>query len=86
METTLDRFGRVVIPKRVRDDLGLCPGTVLIVEARGRGVNLMPFPEKEPLAEEEGVLIFHGRAAGDLTEASHEIREARLADLTTTLR
>jgi AbrB family looped-hinge helix DNA binding protein len=83
METTLDRFGRVVIPKRVRDDLGLCPGTVLVVEERGRGVNLMPIPEKEPLAEEEGVLIFHGRAAGDLAGASHELREARLADLTT---
>ena len=29
METTLDRFGRVVIPKQVRDDLGLKPGAVL---------------------------------------------------------
>jgi len=28
METTLDKFGRIVIPKRVRDDLGLKPGAV----------------------------------------------------------
>ena len=27
METTLDKFGRIVIPKRVRDDLDLKPGS-----------------------------------------------------------
>lgn len=80
METTVDRFGRVVIPKRVRDDLGLAPGTVLIVEERGRAVSLTPLTE-EPLGDEGGVLVFRGRAAGDLAEEVDEAREARLSDL-----
>ena len=32
METILDRFGRVVIPKKVREDLGLEPGVVLKIK------------------------------------------------------
>lgn len=80
METRVDRFGRVVIPKRVRDDLGLGPGTVLIVEERGRAVSLTPLTE-EPLGDEGGVLVFRGRAVGDLAGAVDEAREARLSDL-----
>ncbi len=34
METTIDRFGRVVIPKRLRDDLGLKVGEPLVIEER----------------------------------------------------
>jgi AbrB family looped-hinge helix DNA binding protein len=33
METTMDRAGRLVIPKRLRDEVGLRPGRVdLVVE------------------------------------------------------
>lgn len=85
METTLDRFGRVVIPKRVRDDLGLIPGTVLQVEERGGAVSLTPVTEEALLVEEDGVLVFRGRAAGDLTGAVAETRDARLDDLATAL-
>ena len=81
MEATVDRFGRVVIPKRVRDDLGIHPGTVLIVEERGNAVTLTPLSGPEPLAEEGGVLVFQGPAAGDLTAAVDEARKSRAADV-----
>ncbi len=35
MEITVDRFGRVVIPKEVREGLGLEPGSVLRVGGSG---------------------------------------------------
>jgi AbrB family looped-hinge helix DNA binding protein len=34
MEITLDRFGRIVIPKSLRDGLGLGPGAVLEIEEK----------------------------------------------------
>lgn len=37
MEATVDKFGRIVIPKRVRDDLGIKAGTVVLLEEKGAG-------------------------------------------------
>ncbi len=81
METTLDRFGRVVIPKRFRDGLGLRPGAVLIIEQRGRGLHLMPAPEGDTLREEDGVLVFAGRVEGDRSACVRAEREARLDEV-----
>lgn len=81
METTVDRFGRILIPKRVRDDLGLRPGTVLSVEEREHAISLIPMEAEEVLEDREGILVFTGRAAGDLTSTLSEEREARLAGL-----
>jgi AbrB family looped-hinge helix DNA binding protein len=71
-----------LIPKRVRDDLGLRPGTVLQVEEVGQSVQLKPLAEENVLAEEDGILVFTGQATGDLTAAVDETREDRLAGLT----
>ena len=32
MEAVIDKFGRIVIPKKLRDDLGLRPGSVIKIE------------------------------------------------------
>lgn len=45
METTLDKFGRIVIPKRVRDDLGLKPGAVLQIEQAEQKILMGPVNE-----------------------------------------
>jgi len=34
MRTTIDTAGRIVVPKRLREELGLSPGTELELEAR----------------------------------------------------
>lgn len=69
METTLDKLGRIVIPKQVRDDLGLSPGSVLKVEERAEGIVLTPVAEITPLALRDGVLVFTGEVEGDIDEA-----------------
>jgi len=83
MQATLDKFGRIVIPKRVRDDLGLEPGSVLKVEERGEEILLTPLGE-DPAAVLEwkgGVLVFTGEALEDLTDVVERDREERLARL-----
>ncbi len=77
METTVDRFGRIVIPKRVREDLGLTPGTILEIEAVGDDVILKPIREEPYVVEKEGVLVFTGAASGDLIEAIKKHRRER---------
>jgi len=78
METNLDRFGRVIIPKKVRDKLGLRPGAVLEVQPQGGDVLLKPVQEEPRLLERDGVLVFKGKALGDLGEAVQSHRRERL--------
>ena len=78
METNLDRFGRVIIPKRVREKLGLKPGALLEVQQQGGDLLLKPVQEEPRLLERDGVLVFGGEALGDLAESvQSDRREGR---------
>lgn len=74
---TLDRFGRVIIPKAVREDLHLTPGTILNLEKREGVIVLEPVWEEPPLRKKEGILVFTGQAEGDLLDAVENQRQTR---------
>jgi AbrB family looped-hinge helix DNA binding protein len=80
MKTTLDKFGRIVIPKRVRDDLGLKPGTVLQIEQADQRIFIEPVSEGPHVVLKDGALIFSGTATGDLAGAIKVHREERLSE------
>lgn len=42
MQAKLDKYGRMTIPKAVRDHLGLAPGTTFDVVLQGGGIRLIP--------------------------------------------
>jgi AbrB family looped-hinge helix DNA binding protein len=78
MKTTVDRFGRVVVPKALRVRLGLRAGTeVDIEEAADGGLSLRPVAGESPLAVRGGVLVFTGAAVEDLEDAVAAGREER---------
>ena len=79
METTLDKFGRVVIPKAVREHLGLGPGTVLAIEEGDDEVRLRARRPEPDVVEEDGVLVFTGEATADLEDAVERQRRQRTA-------
>lgn len=78
MKTTLDRFGRIVVPKDIRDRLGLKPGAEIEIDEQGNEVVLKPVEHETPLKLEEGVLVFTGTATRNLKEAVRTHREERL--------
>lgn len=57
METTIDAAGRIVVPKALRDSLGLVPGTVLDVSSYGTGLTLVPRGRTARLVREDGFLV-----------------------------
>lgn len=78
METTIDRFGRVVIPKDLREQLDLDPGSVLDVERHEREIRLRPVRPQPDIVVKDGVLVFSGAAVGDFEDAIRTQRGLRI--------
>ena len=78
METTLDKFGRVVIPKPIRDGLGLHPGSILEIKEEDQGIFLTQVQEEPRVVMKKGVLVFSGVGIGDIKEAIRSHRKERL--------
>jgi len=76
--TTVDRFGRVVIPKETRDHFGLTPGTPVTVVDAEEGILLKPGASGVPLAVKGGVLVFSGKGAADVDKLVLRTREERI--------
>jgi AbrB family looped-hinge helix DNA binding protein len=60
MEATIDAVGRVVIPKQLRDALGLRTGTKVDISFYGAGLQLVPGGRTARLVEEDGMLVIAG--------------------------
>ena len=84
MEVAIDKFGRIVIPKAVRDLLGLQAGSELALEVMDREggqkeIALRPIGAEPELIRKGGGLVFHAGhmpATGRL-DAAASVREAR---------
>ena len=81
MQTTIDRFGRIVLPKKVRDDFNLEPGSQIQIEESGQEIILKPIHGETNLRLKEGVLVFSGVALGDINNAVETHRAERLKSL-----
>jgi len=57
MEVVVDQAGRVVLPKSIRDALGLLPGTKVDISPYGAGAQLVPAGRTARLVAEDGVLV-----------------------------
>lgn len=81
MRTTVDRFGRVVVPKSMRERLGLRAGTAIEIEETEGRISLRPADDSSPLTMKEGILVFGGAATGDLESTIGADREERVKRL-----
>jgi len=57
MEAVIDQAGRVVLPKPIRDALGLQPGTKIDITPYGAGAQILPAGRTARLVVEDGVLV-----------------------------
>lgn len=60
MEAKVDSVGRVVLPKALRDALGLRAGSTVDISRYGSGLQLIPFSRTARLVDEAGVLVATG--------------------------
>ena len=81
--SVIDKAGRVVIPKPMRDQLHLAPGDSLEMERTGELITLRPVRGTGPLSKEHGIWVFRSGEALPFEatdEMLEKIREQR--DLT----
>lgn len=82
MNTTvkLDKAGRIVIPKPLRDELRLAPGDSLALESKADRVTLRPVRSGSAMRKEHGIWVFRtGKkvSAADTARALEKLRQER---------
>jgi len=70
-----------VVPKAMRERLGLRAGTALEIEEEEGHLSLRSVEDSSPLIVKEGILVFAGAALGDLEAAVAADREERVRRL-----
>jgi AbrB family looped-hinge helix DNA binding protein len=81
-KVTLDRAGRIVLPKPLRDRMQLTPGTALELESEGERITLRPVRPEATLRKESGIWVFQGAASDtSIPELVEAAREKRLREL-----
>lgn len=80
MRTTIDKAGRIVIPRSLRDHIGLADGGEVEIELEGAGVRIEPVVGRD-LREVGGLLLIPGigtplgdGAVGELIDADRHGR------------
>jgi AbrB family looped-hinge helix DNA binding protein len=78
MRTTIDRAGRIVVPKSLRAALGLNGGDEVEITLTGERIELVPAPRKVSLREGSGGLLISDVGVGvGPDEVREELERAR---------
>lgn len=56
MEATIDDVGRLVVPKQLREVLGLGPGSKVDISLYGAGIQLIPSGRTARVSDVDGVV------------------------------
>jgi AbrB family looped-hinge helix DNA binding protein len=74
---TIDKAGRIVLPKVVRDELQLSPGDSLEVDSSEERVILRPVRGNARIYKKQGVWVMHGDTPLSADVVEKTIRKVR---------
>jgi AbrB family looped-hinge helix DNA binding protein len=79
---SLDKAGRVLIPKALREELHLGPGDTLQLDSEGEQITLRPMRPNALVKRERGVWVYQGKPShASVTDVIDREREKRLREL-----
>ena len=74
---TVDKAGRIILPKPLRDELHLSPGDTLDLSVEGEQVTLRPRRRSSPLHKKQGVWVFGTGKPMQVDETAETLRKIR---------
>lgn len=80
MKATLDKAGRIVLPKPLRDEFNLEAGDSLEIESSGEDITLRPARGQAQLRKKHGVWVYRSGeplSASTVRDTVREIRRER---------
>jgi len=81
-KTSIDKAGRLVLPKPIRDKLRLEPGDRVLLESEGEQVTIRPDRPQATLKKKRGIWVYHGtRTDISISELVDQEREKRLREI-----
>lgn len=83
MVTRLDKFGRVIIPKRFRERLGINIKSTLNISEDGERIVIELVQGKEPVVERDGIFVFTGNLDDKKNDLVKSDRNTRMQKLLT---
>ena len=81
MHVTIDKAGRIVVPKALRERFGLREGSELEIEGNAEGILLKPEAQESGLVRDKhGWLVFTGKPVGNINwdRLVEDMREERI--------
>jgi AbrB family looped-hinge helix DNA binding protein len=83
MTLKIDRAGRVILPKPVRDRLGLQAGSEMEMEETAGGIVLRPAERQPSMIKKHGLWVHTGKVPSgfDIVQAIRDDREERIRKL-----
>lgn len=81
MLATLDKFGRVIIPKKFRENLGLSKNSSINIINDENRIIIEAVKGNEPVTEKNGLLVFTGKITNDPFKEIDNDRKHRMKKL-----
>jgi AbrB family looped-hinge helix DNA binding protein len=78
---TFDEFGRIQIPEKIREQLGLNGEAQLALEIQDDKLILKPLPQEPEVYYEGRVLVVKAEPIGDTETIVEDLRSQRITDL-----
>lgn len=83
MVSKLDKFGRIIIPKRFRERLGINNKSTLNISEDGKRIVIELVQEKNPVVDRGGILVFTGNLEDKKNDLVKSDRNKRMRKLLT---
>ena len=80
-QLSLDQFGRVEIPEKIRQQLGINSETKLSLKIENGQLILKPLKPELKTYYEDGILVFKAEPMGNIESIIDELRTERINEL-----
>ncbi len=82
IEVSIDSHGGILLPRELKNRLGLLPGMIMVVEEDDeKGVCLRVRTESPELVDKQGIIVVRAESSEDLTNVTRRARDRRVSDL-----